>query len=75
MFICPLGSEGPGSTHNTIVHLCLNLSVLGRFSTVIMIAETLYSDRLNGLNRSTFSKRLMLLEFDNNDSDGFNGLA
>ncbi len=38
-----------------IVHFFLNLSHRGRFSTVSISAATLYSDRLKGLNQSTYN--------------------
>ena len=40
VLMCPLGSLGPGITPKIIVHLLLKCSLLGKFSTVIMIAET-----------------------------------
>ena len=60
LVIFPLGSVGPGITPTTIAH-SLHLTSLGKFNTVIIIAETLYSDCLNGLNQLIFNQRPMLL--------------
>ena len=68
VLILPFGSVGPGITPNIIVHLVLKHSLLGRFRTVIMIAETLCSERLKGLNQSTFKSSPMLLLSQSNDS-------
>ena len=68
--ILPFVSVGPGITPNIIVHLLLKCSVLSNLRTIIIMVETLYSLRLNGLNQSTFySSPMLLLSHSNGDVD------
>ena len=61
VLILPFGSAGPGITPNIIIHLFLKRSLLDKLRKVIMMTETLYSERLKGLNQSTLKSSSMLL--------------
>ena len=69
MFILPFGSDEPGIAPTIIVHLVLQRSCLGKLRTEITIAETLYSERLKGLNQSMFRSRPMIFDVKKNGSD------